>query len=164
MDLEATVRDLAPRVLRYAHVLTGDRTLAEETAQEALTALVQRWRAQGPPDSPEAFVFSIARRRAGRAVVRRKLWLPIDALLGARDGHPTPEERLLASSERARMLTCLARLPRRDREALLMVTVGCLSTHDAAEALGISVSALKMRTLRARQRLRALLEAPHERR
>jgi len=103
-------------------------------------------------------------RRAGRAVVRRKLWLPMDALLGARDGHPTPEERLLASSERARMLTCLARLPRRDREALLMVAVGCLSTRDAAEALGISVSALKMRTLRARQRLRVLLEAPHERR
>jgi DNA-directed RNA polymerase specialized sigma24 family protein len=62
------------------------------------------------------------------------------------------------------MLACLTRLPRRDREALLVVAVGGLGTHDAAEALGISVSAVKMRTLRARQRLRALLEAPHERR
>jgi RNA polymerase sigma factor (sigma-70 family) len=162
VDLEATVRDLAPRVLRYARMWTRDAALAEEVAQESLTALVRRWRAHGPPDSPQAFVFSIARRRAGRAVVRRKLWVPIEEILGARDGHPTPEDLTVAGSERAHLLAGLARLPRRDREALLMVTVGHLSTHDAAEALGISASAVKMRTLRARARLRRLLEESRE--
>ena len=39
-----------------------------------------------------------------------------------------------------------------------MVVVGRLSTRDAAQALGISASAVKMRTLRARERLRRLLE------
>lgn len=131
--------------------------MAEEVAQESLTALVQRWRTLGPPDAPEAFVFSIARRRAGRALVRRRLWHPIEELFGARDGHPTPEERVLGASTRARLLAALAQLPRRDREALLMAAVGRLRTEDAAAALGISASAVKMRTLRARQRLRLLL-------
>ncbi len=158
MDLDDTVRELAPRVLRYARLRTGDAALAEEVAQESLTALVRRWRLSGPPDSPEAFVFSIARRRAGRVVARRKLWVPIDALLAARDGRPTPEDRTVAAAERAQLIAGLARLPRRDREAILMVTVGRLSTHDAARALKISPSAVKMRTLRARQRLRSILE------
>lgn len=158
MDLDATVRDLAPRVLQYCRARTADAGLAEEVAQESLTALVRRWRRFGPPDSPPAFVFSIARRRAGRAVARRRLWAPIEELLGARDGHPTPEEQALASSRRVRLVRCLARLRRRDREALLLVAVSGLGTSDAAAALGISPSALKMRTLRARQRLRILLE------
>jgi len=158
VDLEGTVREIAPRVLRYARMRTGDASLAEEIAQESLTALVRRWRSSGPPDSPEAFTFSIARRRAGRAVVRRKLWVPIEHLLGARDGHPTPEDRLVVRSEHGRLLASLARLRPGDREALLMVAVGRLSTRDAAEALGVSASAVKMRTLRARERLRHLME------
>jgi RNA polymerase sigma factor (sigma-70 family) len=162
VDLEGTVREIAPRVLRYARMRTGDAALAEEIAQESLTALVRRWRSVGPPDCPEAFTFSIARRRAGRAVVRRKLLVPIEQLLGARDGHPTPEDRLVQRGERARLLAGLARLRPGDREALLMVAVGRLSTRDAAQALGISVSAVKMRTLRARERLKRMLEDVRE--
>lgn len=162
VDLDGTIRDLAPRVLRYARARTGDPSIAEEVAQDSLTALVRRWRTLGPPDAPEAFVFSIARRRAGRALVRRRLWHPIEELFGARDGHPTPEERVLGAGARAQLLAALARLPRRDREALLMAALGGLRTEDAAAALGISASAVKMRTLRARQRLRLLLENPHE--
>jgi RNA polymerase sigma factor (sigma-70 family) len=162
VDLERTAREIAPRVLRYARMRTGDAALAEEITQESLTALVRRWRSAGPPDSPEAFTFSIARRRAGRAVVRRKLLVPIEQLLGARDGHPTPEDRLVQRGERARLLAGLARLRPGDREALLMIAVGRLSTRDAAQALGISASAVKMRTLRARERLRRLLEDARE--
>jgi len=162
VDLDATVRDLAPRVLHYCRARTADAGLAEEVAQESLTALVRRWRRLGPPDSPAAFVFTIARRRAGRAAARRRLWAPIEELLGARDGHPTPEEQAMAASRRARLVRCLSRLRSRDREALLLVTAGGLGTGDAAAALGISTSALKMRTLRARQRLRVLLEGTRE--
>jgi DNA-directed RNA polymerase specialized sigma24 family protein len=41
---------------------------------------------------------------------------------------------------------------------LLLVTVGELTLNDAAAALGISVSAAKMRALRARRRLRQVME------
>ena len=158
MDLDSTVRDLAPRLLGYCLLETGDASLAEDIAQDSLTALVQRWRRYGPPDSPAAFVFAIARRRSARAMVRRRLVRPLEEILGLGDGHPTPEEAAVMSSERARLVRALSRLRPADRRQLLLVTVWDQGMEDAARMLGISVSAAKMRTLRARQRLRALLE------
>jgi RNA polymerase sigma-70 factor (ECF subfamily) len=163
VDLDEAVGALAPRVLRYAAARLGDRGLAEEVAQESLTALVRAWRSGGPPDSPEAFVFAIARRRAGRLVWRRRLWLPLDRASGARDAGPTPETQAVSRDQARRVRAALARLPGRDREALLMVALGELSMAGAAAALGLSVSAVKMRVHRARARLAALLEDGHDR-
>jgi len=161
VDLDSVVRELAPRVLRYAVARTGDASLGEDVAQESLAALVRHWRRAGPPESAEAFVFSIARRRAVRANVRRKLWVPIERVFGRRDGAPDPEARTLARAERDRVRTAVARLPRRDREALLLVALGELPTAEAAATLGLSVSALKMRVHRARKRLALELEDDH---
>jgi len=68
VDLESTVASLMPRLLAYALARTGCRAMAEDVAQDALTVLVRRWRTSGPPESPDAYAFAIARRRAGRAV------------------------------------------------------------------------------------------------
>jgi len=80
VDLERVLRDLAPRLYRYAIGRIGDAALAEDVAQECLTALVQRWQRHGPPESAEAFVFAIARRRAFRAAVRRHFGPLLDDL------------------------------------------------------------------------------------
>lgn len=50
MDLEEVTTALAPRLLAYLCARTGNRALAEDLAQDALVALVQTWRRQGPPD------------------------------------------------------------------------------------------------------------------
>jgi RNA polymerase sigma factor (sigma-70 family) len=158
VDLDEAIADLTPRVLRYVGARLGDASLAEEIAQECLAALVRHWRAAGPPDSPDAFVFSIARRRAGRVVLRRRLWLPLERAFGARSESPSPEARAIARAEQRRVRRALGRLSRRDREAILMVAVGGLSVADAATAIGVTVSAVKMRVSRARARLTKLLE------
>jgi RNA polymerase sigma-70 factor (ECF subfamily) len=146
-------------VLRYAVARLGDRSLAEEVAQESLTALVRHCRNGGPPpESAEGFVFAVARRRIGRVIWRRRLWLPLDHAAGARDAGPTPEAVAIGRDDARKMRAALARLSRRDREALLMVALGELTMADAAAALGLSVSAVKMRVHRARSRLLALLE------
>lgn len=168
MELDATVAELAPRVLRYCLGRVAAPEVAEEVAQEALAALVSRWRRHGPPESPEAFVFAVARRRAFRAGLRRRLLLPLAAWT---DGHGDParamapidpapglEEREVARGELALTLAALARLPARDREALLLVAAGGLATAEAARVLGLSPGALKMRVHRARKRLSELLE------
>jgi RNA polymerase sigma-70 factor (ECF subfamily) len=161
VDLEETVRDLAPRVLRYAVARTGGASIGEDVAQESLEALVRHWRQAGPPESAEAFVFSIARRRAVRAVIRRKLWVPIEQAFGRHDRAPSPERVALSRAEHKRARAALARLPRSDREALLLVALGEVSSAEAAEVLGLSVSALKMRIHRARKRLAVELEDGH---
>jgi RNA polymerase sigma-70 factor (ECF subfamily) len=158
VDLEGTIAELAPRVLRYANAKLADPALAEDVAQESLAALVRACRNGGTPDSAEAFVFAIARRRAGRAAWRRRLWVPIELASGARSGAPSPEARAIARDESDRVRHALARLPSRDREAILLVAVGGVAMADAAAALGLSLSAVKMRVSRARARLVALLE------
>jgi RNA polymerase sigma factor (sigma-70 family) len=158
MDLDGAVRDLAPRLLGYCLLRTGDRGLAEDLTQEALAALVHRWRRHGPPDSPAAFVFAIARRRAGRALLGRRLWLPLDGLRGRPSSSVDPEARLLKDAERRRLARALGRLRPADREVLLLTTVAGLSLGETAAAMGTGLSAAKMRAMRARNRLRELLE------
>ena len=158
MDLEPLLAELARPLLRYCLGRTGDPALAEEAAQEALTALVQRCRRSGPPESPAAFVFAIARRRAGRLVLRRRLAEPLAFLWGSASPEPGPEERAVVRSDLRRTHVALGRLSRGDREALLLVVAGELPLAEGARLLSISLSALKMRLHRARQRLAALLE------
>jgi RNA polymerase sigma-70 factor (ECF subfamily) len=157
MELETAVRELAPQLLRYSLGRTGDASLAEEVSQDALTALVQRWRRHGPPDCPAAFAFAVARRRAGRLLLQRRWMEPLHALLDGHSPLPGPEERATLSLDLGRTLAALRKLPRRDREALLLVGVGELGPTEGARVLGITVSALKMRVHRARRRLQQLL-------
>lgn len=158
MDLTSEVEVIAPRLLRYCLGATGDPALAEEAAQEALAALVQRWRRQGPPESPAAFAFAIARRRAWRFKVRRRLFEPLQALFDGHSPEPGPEAEATSRAELDRTLKALRRLPGADREALLLVAAGELALEDGARLLGISKPALKMRLHRARQRLQSLLK------
>jgi RNA polymerase sigma-70 factor (ECF subfamily) len=164
MELETAVKELAPQLLRYSLGRTGDAGLAEDVVQDALTALVQRWRRHGPPDCPAAFAFAVARRRAGRLIFRRRLLEPLHVLLDGNNGHsghsplPGPEERATLRTDLGRTLAALRRLSGLDREALLLVSVAELGPTEGARVLGISVSALKMRVHRARKRLLQLLE------
>jgi RNA polymerase sigma factor (sigma-70 family) len=161
VDLDDAVRELAPRLLGYCFLETGDRSLAEEISQDTLTALVQRWRRYGPPESPSAFVFAIARRRSARAAVRRRLWQPLERAFGRHDGRADPEEAALRAAERRRVVRALGGLRAADRQVLLLVNVGGLGLEEAGRLLGISLSATKMRASRARQRLREALENGH---
>jgi len=161
MEMESTVRALAPRLLRFCLGRLGGPDLAEDVAQEALSALVARWRRHGPPESPEAFAFAVARRRGSRAVFRRRLLAPLAAL---RNGHEVdpgadPEARAIGRAELDRTLAAVRGLSSREREALLLVVAGELSTVQAARVLGVSPSAVKMRVHRARARLVQLLQA-----
>jgi RNA polymerase sigma-70 factor, ECF subfamily len=159
MELETAVKELAPQLLRYSLGKTGDAGLAEEVAQDALAALVQRWRRHGPPECPAAFVFAVARRRAGRLILQRRLLEPLHAWLDGRSSPlPGPEERATLRTDLGRTLAALRRLSGPDREALLLVGVADLGPTEGARVLGISVSALKMRVHRARKRLLQLLE------
>jgi RNA polymerase sigma-70 factor (ECF subfamily) len=154
--LEEVVEDLAPRLLRFTSGLLGSRTAAEEAAQTALLALVERWRRHGPPQGPEAFAFSVARRRAARERWRRRLFAPFEA--HEERHHPAVAAVATQRLEAATALAALDALAAADREALLLVAVADLSTQAAAQSLGISISAFKMRLSRARRRLRERVE------
>src|SRR5262249_62087701 len=65
----------------------------------------------------------------------------------------SPSRRLLRQELRGRVQAALDRLDPRDREVLVLRYLEQLSTAESAAALGISLGAVKMRHLRALQRL-----------
>jgi RNA polymerase sigma-70 factor (ECF subfamily) len=153
MDLEDAVNELAPRLLRYCRGRMADPDAARDVAQHALTALVERWRKRGAPGSPEAFAFRIASRRAARYGRWWRRWISLDGVSERRvDGVSGSESRLRLRA----VLSAIEKLSNKEKEALLLVVVGELSTEAAAATLGISPSAVKMRLSRARARLREI--------
>jgi len=165
VDLDEVAGSLAPRLIAYALGRTGCRGTAEDIAQDALTALVRRWRQAGPPESPAAYAFAIAKRRAGRAILRRALSAPLDVLRGVARDQPAVDRAYENRVDLAIVLAALRTLPRADREALLLRLVGELPFADIAVLMNTSPAAVKMRISRARRRLAASLpEQSHGRR
>lgn len=70
----------------------------------------------------------------------------------------TPPEKMRANEMQAQVRACIDRLPEPYRVVLLMRDIEELDTQQAAERLGISTAAVKVRLHRARQALRTLLE------
>lgn len=56
LDFEVWVTAKADALLRFAYVLTGDATLAEDAVQDALTTACARWARVSRADDPEAYV------------------------------------------------------------------------------------------------------------
>ena len=157
VELESVAAALAPRLVAYGLGRTGCRSTAEDIAQDALTALVRRWRTMGPPESPEAYVFAIAKRRAGRAIARRALMAPLEVLRGNARDEPSVEQAYATRTELAVVISQLRALPARDREALLLRLAGELAVEQIAAVMHTTPAAAKMRISRARRRLAALL-------
>ncbi|MCP4895341.1 MAG: sigma-70 family RNA polymerase sigma factor [bacterium] len=162
MTLKETIEELTPGVLRYCRGRTGCASLAEDLAQEALAALVSRWRRIGPPKNPAGFVYTIARRRCGRAELRRRILMPLGLIADAASPAPELEDRVDQRQQFAAAYRALMTLPRHDREVLLLIAVAELDQRNVADLLGVSVSAVKMRLHRARQRLTHAMEVADE--
>src|SRR5947209_4110252 len=102
--------------------------------------------------------------RAGRRSVEREEPAPLpgesvaelaDRLFARNSG---PSARLRRQERRDRVRAALEALPERDREVLVLRYLEDLSTADTAAVLGVGEGAVKMRLVRALQRLRDHLD------
>jgi RNA polymerase sigma-70 factor (ECF subfamily) len=74
------------------------------------------------------------------------------------DTTSSPSQRLVRQEQRQRIRQALLRLAERDREVLVLRHLEQLSVAETAAVLGISAGAVKVRHLRALERLRGLLD------
>jgi RNA polymerase sigma-70 factor (ECF subfamily) len=108
-------------------------------------------------------------RARGRSVLREEpgvLLLPDEsaAELASRlvTSSTSPTQRALRQELRERVRQALGRLSERDREVLVLRNLERLSVADTAEVLRISAGAVKVRHMRALERLQALLAGEDE--
>ena len=147
---ERSYRRLAQAML----LMTGDRSEAEDLAQEAMARVYERWRRVRGMASPEGYLYRTAlnlnRKRLRRLAVRRRHHLPgCDA---ARSADP-----LEAAEARADLLRVFTALRPGHREVLVLVDWLGLDAEEAGHVLGLSPASTRSRLHRARAAARAFI-------
>lgn len=156
-------RGLTPRLRAFLMRLSGSRTLAEDLTQETLLR-IHRARgsfARGSAVIPWALAIGrncfISHARAKKTRVSRTL-LDVTAIDVASGPDANAEATLAAQQSAAIVSQALATMPIANREAFVLIRYEGLSVATAAQLVGISEGALKLRAFRAYEILRAALK------
>ena len=149
------------RYARYAFHMLGNREDAEEALQDAFTRAYRSLARCEDPERFGAWLFRILVNRCrtvGARRGRRARTFVTDegALLEAAEDHPADRSAWREEIDRA-----LERLSPDQREAFLLKYVEEMGYDEMSQLTGAGVSALKMRVMRACERLRELLSEVH---
>jgi RNA polymerase sigma factor (sigma-70 family) len=144
--------------------MTGDVGLAEDLAQDALLAALERWPASGVPDNPGAWLMTTAKHRAidtfrrGKLADRKHDEVAHDLLarqesaegdLDAAIDDPVGDDRLGLI-----FTTCHPVLSPEARVALTLRLLGGLTTGEIARAFLVPEPTIAQRIVRAKRTLR----------
>lgn len=156
--LAAVLEDVAPAVARFARAMCKNGADAEDTVQDTLIAVARNLPNFEGRSSLSSWAFTLARtacsrRRRGK---KNQPALGMDALAELASSADLDRDQERAELGR-QVQHALAGLPEDYREVVWLRDVEGLTAIEAAEALGISVDALKSRLHRARGALKQAL-------
>jgi RNA polymerase sigma-70 factor (sigma-E family) len=146
-------------LLRYAVMLTGDQHTAQDLVQDTMVRVQLNWRRVAASDSPDGYVRKMLTNQF--IDLRRGSWLRRVLLRAEPDPvRAVPFDHADESAERDRVWGMLAKLPRRQRAALVLRYYEDLPDADIAEVLGCAVGTVRSSISRALATLRTeLVEA-----
>ncbi len=157
LDVEQLYRDQAGAMVALARLLVDDHGTAEEVVQDAFAGLCLRLRRVGDPQDALAYlrrsVINGARSRLRRRRTER-LHVRPHALDEA-----SAEDLAMRGWDASEVARQLARLPRRQREVLVLRYSVGVSEQEIAVALGISRGSVKTHASRGLAALTQRMEA-----
>jgi RNA polymerase sigma factor (sigma-70 family) len=169
---DALVDRYAPNVYRLALGITGDHFEAEEVVQETfLRAFKHLDRFSASKAAFKTWLFAIARNQSiniFKFLKRKTARLVADADPDDHNPGPgnvfsqraaNPEAVLCSKQEYARVERALARLPERQRTALLLKSEEQMSYEEIARVMDSTVSSVESLIFRARKRLLEMIDA-----
>jgi RNA polymerase sigma-70 factor (ECF subfamily) len=146
-ELARVVRDHAGRLAASLVHLVGDFAAAEDLVADAVEAALTRWPIDGIPDRPDAWLYTVARRR-GLDLLRRDSRYRDKLALVPWPAEPEPDDRL-----RLVFTCCHPALPRAAQVALTLRVVCGLTTAQIAKAFLIPESTVGQRITRAKRKI-----------
>jgi RNA polymerase sigma-70 factor, ECF subfamily len=153
----AALADSYPRIVAALIRVTGDWTLAEDCAQEALALALERWPGDGVPASPGGWLMTVARNRAidvlRRTRVERRKLRELAVLALTEPSPVTATEEVVDDRLRLIFTCCHPALSLEARVALTLRTVGGVPTADIARAFLVSESTMTRRLTRAKTKI-----------
>lgn len=147
-------------LVRFLDRKVWDMEQAQDLAQEAF---VRALRTDPVPDSPRAWLFTVASNLArdeARSAIRRRQKLHLVRASTVEEA-AGPAEAFEAKQRRERVRRALAALNEREQNALLLREAG-LSYAEIAGATGLAVGAIGTTLSRARRKLAAAFESQSE--
>ncbi len=172
--IEAVWRIESTRLIAGLTRIVRDVGLAEELAQDALVAALERWPESGVPDNPGAWLMATARNRAIDRLRRGKLIerkheqlgceLEIEQKLARDDLHPAADDDIGDDVLRLMFIACHPVLSTEARVALTLRLLGGLTTDEIARAFLVPEPTVAQRIVRAKRTLAAArvpFEVPH---
>jgi len=151
----------SPRVWRLVRAMISNEARAEEAMQETYAAVWRSaWSFRGE-SSGRGWLYGVARRQAARSVRRRAgepvSTIPLERLGEVAGWGQDPEAAAAAFEDAERLHAAIDVLQPNDREVIVLCDLEGLSGREAADILGITVTATRVRAHRARLRLMAAL-------
>jgi RNA polymerase sigma-70 factor (sigma-E family) len=143
-------------LVRLATLLLRDAGAAEEIVQDSFIAMHGSWRRLRDHDRALAYLRQAVVNRS-RSVLRHRTVEQRHAPAPLPD-HASAEHGALEALEREEVIRALHRLPRRQREVLVLRYYVDLSEAQIADAIGISRGAVKSHASRGMATLRLNLE------
>lgn len=156
--MEELLGKIAPSVQRFGMRMCKNATDAEDVLQDTLLNVAVHLKDFEGRSSLSSWVFALTRSACSRRRRGLKNQPPIEDSSEPEDDAPSPEDRA-QDRELARALDrALRSLSDDHREVILLRDVEGLTAPEVAEALSISIDAVKSRLHRAREALRASLK------
>jgi RNA polymerase sigma-70 factor (ECF subfamily) len=162
-DVEAAVaaafREEWGQVVATLIRVTGDWDLAEECAQDAFAQALDRWRRDGVPRRPGAWLTTTARHRALDVLRREAVGaakLREAAVLARHEGPYDPDDESGVEDDRLRLIftCCHPALTIEARVALTLRTLAGLTTPEIARAFLVPEATMAQRLVRAKRKIR----------
>jgi RNA polymerase sigma-70 factor (ECF subfamily) len=146
-ELSRVLREHAGRLVASLIHMTGDFAAAEDLVQDAVLAALRHWPQDGIPQRPDAWLFTVARRR-GLDVVRRERNYAAKLAELQWPAEREPDERL-----RLIFTCCHPALSREAQIALTLRVVCGLTTAQIARAFLVHETTMAQRITRAKQKI-----------
>jgi RNA polymerase sigma factor (sigma-70 family) len=162
--IEAVWRIESARVIAGLARMVGDIGVAEDLAQDALVAALEKWPESGVPENPGAWLMATAKHRAIDTLRRRTLLdrkhrelgheLEIRQELTAPDLDAAIDDPIGDDLLRLVFTACHPVLSMEARVALTLRLLGGLTTDEIARAFLVTESTIAQRIVRAKRTLR----------
>jgi RNA polymerase sigma-70 factor, ECF subfamily len=155
--LEQAFRDEWGRVLASLIGFLGDFDLAEEAAQEAFAVAAERWRRDGTPANPRAWLVTTARNRAIDRIRRDRTLEAKVRLLDVPQAMEDDVDETTIPDERLELvfMCCHPALALDAQVALTLRTLGGLQTDEIARAFLVPEATMAKRLVRAKRKIKA---------
>ncbi len=146
-----------PALRRYARLLTGDASRADDLVQDTLERACVKWSLWQPGSALRSWLLTLMHNLY---LNQRRDWRHDDGHAPLDERDEPAHEPMTQTGQRLDLQQALARLSPALREVLLLVTVEEYTYAETAQMLGIPLGTVMSRLHRAREQLRDRFDDP----